>query len=165
MQRKDIREKVKQTMLERYGFEFLHQNKKIKEKAQNTMIEKYGELWLKHTPTYNANSIIYLDLLSENLGIPIRHALNGGEKKFVKYWVDGYIEEHNICIEWDEKYHNINKFKEKDKVREEFLVNQCNCCVIRINEKEFLRDVDNQIILITNKIIEVIKKIKEKHGK
>ena len=86
--------------------------------------------------TYD-DSIIYLDLLSENLGIPIRHALNGGEKKFVKYWVDVYIEEHNICIELYEKYHSINKFKEKDKIREEFLVSQCNCCVIRINEKEF----------------------------
>ena len=53
------------------------------------MIERYGELWLKHTPTYNANSIIYLDLLSEKLGIKIQHALNGGEKKFIKYWVDG----------------------------------------------------------------------------
>ena len=82
-----IKEKIKKTNLEKYGFEFSHQNKKVSEKATNTMIEKYGEIWFKHIPSYNANSIIYLDMLSEKLNLPIQHALNGGEKKFIKYWV------------------------------------------------------------------------------
>ena len=64
---------------------------------------------------------------TEKLGLPIQHALNGGEKKFIRYWVDGYIEEYNICIEWDEKQHEYKKYKEKDIVREQFLKENHHC--------------------------------------
>jgi hypothetical protein len=131
-------------------------NKKYSEKAKNTMIERYGELWLKHAPKYNANSIIYLDIISEKLGLPIQHALNGGEKKFIRYWVDGYIEKYNICIEWDEISHNETKQKERDLIRENFLKEKHNCHIIRINEKEFLKDIDNQINIVCNKINNII---------
>jgi hypothetical protein len=152
-----IKEKIKKSNLEKYGFEFSHQNKKVSEKTTNTMIERYGEIWLKHCPTYNANSIIYLDMISEKLNIPIQHALNGGEKKFIRYWIDGYIEKYNICIEWDEKYHKYKKFNKKDNIRESFLKENFNCQIIRINQKEFLKDVDNEISLVCNKINNFIK--------
>lgn len=84
------------------------------------------------------------------MNIPIQHAVNGGEKKFQKYWVDGYIEQYNICIEWDEKCHN--KQKEKDLIREKFLIEKHNCKIIRINEKEFLEDVEIGIEKILNEI-------------
>jgi hypothetical protein len=129
------------------------------QKAINTCIERYGEAWLKYVPSYNPNSIIYLDMISKKLNLPIQHALNGGEKKFVKYWVDGYIEQYNICIEWDEKYHNIKKNKEKDTKREEHIINNFNCKIIRINEKEFLKDIDNQINIICDKINKIINNI------
>jgi len=90
----------------------------FKEKMIKTMIDKYGEIWLKHCPSYNPNSIIYLDEISEKIGLKIQHALNGGEKKFIKYWVDGYIEEYNICIEWDEKHHIYSKCNENDVIGE-----------------------------------------------
>ena len=165
IQSKIVREKVKQTIFRKYGVNFLHQNKEIANKAHNTMIERYGELWLKHVPTYNPNSIIYLDMFSEKLDISIRHALNGGEKKFVKYWVDGYIEKYNICIEWDEKYHKLDNYRKKDIIREKYLIETHGCHIIRINEINFLKDIDNQIIVIIKILSEVIKKIKEKHGK
>jgi len=58
----------------------------------------YGEIWKNHIPRYNPNSIMYLDIISNKINLTIQHALNGGEKKFVKYWVDGYIQEYNICL-------------------------------------------------------------------
>jgi hypothetical protein len=155
-QNKEIREKAKKTNLKRYGFEYPSQNKLVSEKIVNTMIERYGELWLKHTPRYNSNSIIYLDIISEILSIPIQHALNGGEKKFIRYWVDGYIEKYNICIEWDENHHKIKKANDKDILRENYLKEKHNCHIIRINEKEFLKDIDNQINIVCNKINNII---------
>jgi len=144
--------KFKQTMLRKYGVENPTQYKEFIDKAINTTIERYGEIWLKHAPTYNANSIIYLDMLSEKLDLHIQHALNGGEKKFIRYWVDGYIEEYNICIEWDEAKHNTKKQTEKDLKREQFLVENFNCKIIRINEKEFLMDIKKNITTIISDI-------------
>jgi len=90
------------------------------------------------------------------IGLPIQHALNGGEKKFVKYFIDGYIEKYNICIEWDEIGHNQTKRKERDLIREEFIKDKFDCNFIRINEKEFLNDIDNQLKIIVDKIKEII---------
>ena len=157
--------KKKQTCLKKYGFEYPHQNKEVSNKAQNTMIERYGEIYNKYTPKFNSNSIIYLDVLSDKLNLLIQHALNGGEKKFIRYYVDGYIEEYNICIEWNENFHNLKKFKEKDIIKEKYLVEMFNCNIIRINEKEFLGDIENQITLIINQINVIIAKIKGKYGK
>lgn len=159
---KIFREKKKQTCLEKYGFEYPIQNKKISIKGQNTMIERYGEIYTKYTPKYNVNSIIYLDMISEKLNLSIQHALNGGEKKIVKYFVDGYIEEYNVCIEWDETFHGSKKFKGTDFKKETFLKENFGCEIIRINQKEFLGDIDNQIEVVCNKIRD---KIKQKHGK
>jgi len=148
------KEKRAKTNLEKYGFKYPLQNKKIKEKLIETTINKYGEIWFKNIPSYNPNSIIYLDIIAKKLNIPIQHALNGGEKKFIKYWVDGYIEKHNICIEWDETPHMYSK--EKDLIRENYLKKNFNCKIIRINEKEFLKDIENQINIVLNKINNII---------
>ena len=151
------RKKSKETTLKNYGVENPTQNKEIMKNIINTMIERYGEVWLKHIPAYNPNSIIYLDLISNKMGLSIQHALNGGEKKFVRYWVDGYIEKYNICIEWDENKHNNKKQKEKDLKRELFIKENFNCHIIRIFEKDFFNNISNNIDIICNKINLIIK--------
>ena len=158
---KEFKDKVKKTNLKRFGVEYPSQNKKIGEKILQTTIERYGEIWKKQVPSYNAKSIAYLDLLSEKLGMKIQHALNGGEKKFTRYWVDGYISEYNICIEWDEINHNKIKRKEKDIIREQFLKENFGCYIIRIKEKEFLNDINNQINITCEKIKDIIGIINE----
>jgi len=144
--------KAKQTNLIRYGVECPSQNKLIAEKGLDTIIKRYGEIWLKHVPTYNPLSIFYLDIISKRLDIPIQHALNGGEKKFIRYWVDGYIEKYNICIEWNEKLHENKKVKERDNIKENFIIKNFNCQYIKINQEKFLENIDNQINLIKNQI-------------
>jgi hypothetical protein len=160
-QSKEIRDKIKQTNMSKYGVDNPSKLKMFSDKALNTMIVRYGEVWLKHAPTYNPNSIIYLDLLSEKWGIKIQHALNGGEKKFVKYWVDGYIEEYNICIEWDEIKHYSKNQKRLDVEREEYIIKNFGCNFIRINEFEFLNNIDNGI----QKLTEELEKNKNKYLK
>ena len=41
-QNKEVREKIKQTNLERYGCEYVSQNKEVQEKYKQTCIERYG---------------------------------------------------------------------------------------------------------------------------
>ena len=153
----DVKRKVDNTMLEKYGTKKPTQNKNIMDKIIQTQIDRYGEIWKNHIPRYNPNSIVYLDLISEKLGIPIQHALNGGEKKIIKYWIDGYIEEYNICIEWDEKEHE----KEQDKIRENYLKENYGCKFVRINEDEFFINVDISILNIVNEIKDIIKILKK----
>ena len=141
----EYKTKMKKYYLEKYGVEYPTQHKEFADKMINTMIKRYGEIWINYAPKYNINSIIYLDMLSEKLSLPIQHALNGGEKKFIKYWVDGYINEYNICIEWDEKHHNTKRQKERDNIKEEFLKENFNCIIIRINEQNFLKNIETSI--------------------
>lgn len=148
--------KMKNYYINKYGVEYYLQTDEGKKKIYSTMIEKYGEIWLKHIPKFNPNSIIYIDAISEKLGVFIQHALNGGEKKIIRYWVDGYIEKYNICIEWDEKHHNTKRQIEHDIIRDEFLKNEQNCIIIRINESEFLKNIAASIIKYTNRINDYI---------
>ena len=141
----ECKRKVINTNLKKYGTKYYTQTDEFKKRMINTMIEKYGELWLKHIPKYNPNSIIYLDLLSEKSGLQIQHALNGGEKKFIRYWVDGYVEKYNICIEWNEKHHNSKRQKERDKIKEIFIIENFNCNIIHINEQNFLKNIETSI--------------------
>ncbi len=156
-QNQEIKNKKIEKSLIKYGVENPSQNEDVKKKMIETFLERYGEAFLHFIPRYNINSIFYLDMISDILNIPIQHALNGGEKKFQKYWVDGYNEQYNICLEWDEKYHFNVKQKEKDIEREKFLIEKHDCKIIRINEKEFLEDVEigiEKIIIDFNTLID-----------
>jgi hypothetical protein len=154
----EYKTKMKKYYLKKYGVEYPTQHKEFANKMINTMIEKYGEIWINYIPKYNVNSIIYLDMISQKLEMPIQHALNGGEKKFIKYWVDGYVQEHNICIEWDEEHHNAKRQKERDNVKEKFLKENFSCIIIRINEKEFLKNIETSINNISGLIMKEIDK-------
>ena len=155
-QNEKIKEKSRETNLSKYGTESVSQNEEIKEKKRTTCIENYGEVYFKYSPKININSIVYLEKLSEKLNLRIQHGLNGGEKKFIRYSIDGYIEEYNICIEWDEKYHSGKKQKESDLKKDKFLKENFGCYIIRINEKEFIKNINHQVNLISEKIKRII---------
>jgi len=149
-QNSEIKIKIKETNKLKYGFEHHTQNKEIMNKITETQIEKYGEIWKSKVPKYNPNSIIFLDIISERLNLPIQHALNGGEKKIKKYWIDGYIQEYNICIEWDEIGHKYKKLY--DENRESYIKSIIDCYFIRIIQKDFLKDIEKGISDVINKI-------------
>jgi len=158
-QTEECKFRIRKTNLAKYGVEYPMQIEEFKKRLVDTMIRKYGEIWLNYAPKYNSNSIIFLDMLSEKIGVNIKHALNGGEKKFVKYWVDGYIEEYNICIEWDEKHHNGTRQKERDVKKELFLIENFSCKIMRINEKEFFKNIETSINNLSGLILELISKL------
>jgi len=88
-------------------------------------------------PSYNPKACEIFDEISEKNNIHIQHAMNGGEFyiKDLGYWVDGYDKLNNIVYEFDEKYHERKKQKEKDLVREQEIIDLLGCKFIRIKEK------------------------------
>jgi len=87
-------------------------------------------------PSYNPKACEIFDKISLKENIHIQHAMNGGEFyiKALGYWVDGYDDENNTVYEFDEKYHNSEKQRNKDFIREQELINFLECKFIRIKE-------------------------------
>jgi very-short-patch-repair endonuclease len=58
------------------------------------------------------------------------------------YFVDGYIKEKNIVIEFDEKFHyNLNgDLSRADIIRQNYIQNKLNCSVIRIKDKDWIEN-------------------------
>lgn len=64
------------------------------------------------------------------------------------YFLDGYIREQNLAIEFDEIWHNWKKEqKRKDKQREIEIINVFGCVIFRIKESEWIVDQENIIQL------------------
>jgi len=127
------------------------------EKMVNTMIERYGEKWFKHRPWHNVEATKYLDLISEKLGLYIYHGENGEEKQMLRYWLDGYIQEYNIGIEWNEPAHYSKKGRVEDQKKTNYILKNFDCPIYEINEKEFIKDPEINI----NKILDDLKQLIE----
>jgi len=63
--------------------------------------------------------------------------MNGGEFyiKELGYWLDGYDKENNVVYEFDEKYHDNQKQKQKDMLRQQDIINHLKCKFIRIKDE------------------------------
>jgi len=85
-------------------------------------------------PNFNPKACEIFDKISEQKNIHIQHAMNGGEYyiKELGYWVDGYDTINNVVYEFDEKHHKYQK--EKDKIREQEIINFLKCDFNRIKE-------------------------------
>jgi hypothetical protein len=85
-------------------------------------------------PNFNIEACRIIDVYGKENGYNFRYALNGGEYhiKELGYWVDGYDEEKNVVIEYQEKHHLTPKWIEKDKKRKERIIEILKCKFIYI---------------------------------
>ena len=81
---------------------------------------------------FNPNACQFIDDFGKKHGYNFQHAQNGGEVLLSGFPVDGYDKEKNIIFEYDEPYHYNNKRQEKDKYKQECIVN-------KIKPKMFIR--------------------------
>lgn len=96
-------------------------------------------------PNYNPNACKYFDELNKKNGWNLQHALNGGEIKIHRYWVDAYDKERNIVVEYDEHQHykNTGELLPYDIKRMHTIMNLLKCKFYRYNEmKNLLYDVN-----------------------
>jgi hypothetical protein len=54
------------------------------------------------------------------------------------YYVDFYIPELNVCIEYDEKHHYTEDNMLKDAKRQEYIENKLGCSFIRVDDDKFM---------------------------
>jgi hypothetical protein len=78
-------------------------------------------------PRIGRNETQILDNLEHGLGVKITRQFKVGG-----YFIDGYIPEMDLAIEIDEKYHEIQS--EKDKQREDFIKAKLGCQFLRIKD-------------------------------
>ena len=101
---------------------------------------------------YNPDACKYFDELNKQNGWNLQHALNGGEKRVLCYFVDAYDKKRNIVVEYDEKHHYdfYGDLKEKDTIRMNDIIKHLNCKFFRYNEqKQLLTEIktDGNMIL------------------
>jgi len=105
-----------------------------KEKLRIAKIKQIKKLGTQ--TNYNIDACKYIDDLNKENLWNLRHALNGGEIKVSGYSLDGYDKEKNIVFEYDEPKHEIKSIKERDKIREQKIIQKINPKMfIRYNEK------------------------------
>lgn len=134
----EIRYNINKTVLDKYGVVNISQLQYVKDKKMKTCIDNHGEPYFNFVPRYNIVSTVEFDKLSEYLNLHIKHACNGGEQKFFKYFVDGYIAEHNIILEWDEAEHRYRR--DADIARQKYIEDNFNCKFIRIDQREWINN-------------------------
>lgn len=97
------------------------------------------------TGAYSLSACSLFDEINLEMGWNGSHALNGGEFKIknTRFSVDFYEEKLNIVIEYYEAYHNTDKQKIKDKIRNETIRQRLNCSIyiIKHNEKHLWRQI------------------------
>jgi very-short-patch-repair endonuclease len=86
--------------------------------------------------TIGTHEAIFLRHLEELLGFRIIR-----QKKVLKYFLDGYIENLNVVVEFDEKYH----FESREAIsytqkKMDRIVGQLNCKYIRVKDSEWIRN-------------------------
>lgn len=90
-----------------------------------------------NNPNYNPNACLYFDKLNIDMGWTLQHALNGGEIKYDKYWLDAYDMDKNIVVEYDEKHHyRYGKLSQRDLDRMVVIMSKLKCKFYRYNESK-----------------------------
>lgn len=141
----EIHKRSDKTLRDRYingeligSFKGKHHSQKTKEilskKCTKSFVYKLGV-----RPNFNKKQIDYINQLNIDKGWNLQHAMNGGEKFILHYFVDGYDEKNNIVFEYDEKKHYIdvenNILRDKDIKRQNDIISYLHCDFYRYNEK------------------------------
>ena len=167
---KKVIEKIKSTNLLKYGVEWGLASEDIQEKGIRTNREKYGyDYWTQSPKGRKILRINHLkrihnqyknnEPLSPNIGNKERECLDELQKytkfeikrnsKMIGYFPDGYIEELNLVIEFDERYHFIDEWKtyrEKDiNKNKDYKKEKLNC--FRIKESDWM--VNKKYIIVS----------------
>lgn len=127
----EVKEKTKETNLERYGVEFHLSNIEIREKIKETNLKKYGREWFADNNEFKDNfaKFIPVSKSQQYLG-----ELFGGKinERIDKFFVDILLEQ-NIYLEYDGSGHDLavktgrlseKEFKRKEQIRYYILKNK-----------------------------------------
>lgn len=152
-----FKDKVKETNLQKYGVEHHMSLDCMKEKARTTRIKKYGDYHTIASHTFVNGVACSKRQLS--LGKYLCGLVNF---KIDNMFVDIYMEQENLIIEYDGKGHNLSvlfgqtsqdEFDQKERKRELFFIENGYTLLRVVNTKD--QDFANELVLdyIKNKLI------------
>ena len=109
-----------------------HTTEELKRMSNSTSL--YLESIGNHNgPRFSKKACDYIDELNKEKGWNLQHALNGGEFKVGRFYLDGYDKNLNIAFEYDEaKHHLINS--DKDSIKTKFIKHKLKCKFFRYSE-------------------------------
>ena len=110
----------------------------VRKKLRLATIKRIKKMKGRVCPNYNFRACELFKQINDELKWNGKYAENGGEYYIKKlgYFVDYYEPKLNVVIEYDEKYHNKTKYIEKDKIRQQEIVNYLKCKFYRIKQGE-----------------------------
>lgn len=114
------------------------QSNETKQKIRLLRIERMKREQGQLIPAYNPKACDQIEKFGKQNGYNFQHAENGGEFYIEElgYWVDGYDEEKNVVVEYDELHHKRKNTQNKDKIRQEKIQKHLNCQFIRLQEQK-----------------------------
>jgi hypothetical protein len=110
--------------------------KKMRISARKRILKGIGA---RAVPNYNPKACVEIDNLGKQLGYKFQHAMTPEGEFFIKdlfVWVDGYDIINNVVVEYDELHHNWTRFKKKDELRQQDIIEHLKCKFIRIKENK-----------------------------
>lgn len=128
------RPKQTEKLLNLYRNGYINPNKgktlseETKQKQRLAAVKHRKLLGKPVAPNMGKNETRILDEKEKELGYKIIR-----QYQTCGYFLDGYIPKLNLAIEIDEKHHLRNK--EKDKIREQNIIDKLNCKFLRIEDR------------------------------
>jgi hypothetical protein len=125
-------------------------SQKTKEKQRMSHIKYLKTINKKYSPNYNKKFCKYADKFNGEYDTKIIHAENTGEFMHIGYFADGYIQNKNIWIEYDEPKHFFGgKLRPECVIRQKNIQESLNCKFIRIkccnSYKQFCTQLNSQL--------------------
>ena len=115
----------------RYGKKATEEHREKMRIAALNRIKKQGIM-----VAFNPVACKFIEDFGKKNGYKFQHALNGGEICLSGFPVDGYDKDKNIVFEYDEPHHCNNKRKEKDKYKQQCIIEKIQPkMLIRYDEK------------------------------
>jgi len=125
-------------------------SKETRRKLRISTIKRIENQVGQISPNYNPNACEIIDEYGKEHDYNFQHAMNGGEFRIsdLGYWVDGYDKDKNTVIEINEPSHYTpdNKLNERDKIREQEIIEYLDCKFIRIRIDKNNNILDIKII-------------------
>ncbi len=151
------RKKIKDGLKNSEKFKKEIERRKTDEYKEEKRIQrmKQVELAISPSPAFNQKACKVFDIISEEQGIHIQHAMNSGEfcVKELGFYLDGYDAENNVAYEYDESHHFVGgELREEDVIRQKRIEEVLHCTFIRLRDEDYDDDghriIKEEIIIV-----------------
>jgi len=160
LQSSKIQERIKNTCLKKYGVPSHNMLETCKEKSRKTCLSRYGHEYYQKTKKFKELAKTFSPSVG-NIGFYEKICLDALEKEICYsiirqyktpsgYFLDGYIKELNLAIEYDEPHHKYNGVV--DQLRQNCIFQNIGCSFFRIDHRWWKFDQK----MVINSFLEVV---------